>query len=177
MKQTIIIAMLAICMCFSGCADPIEEGTELLRGEQYEEAREQFEKAITKDRNLGEAYLGLGVCCWEEGSYGEALTAFLQALENGAQKSASLYQLMGQCEEKLNHLGNAAIYFEQGQTFADASDELKQEMAWNEIAIYEEMGRYEDAKIKLETYISNYPEDEDAVKEWEFLMTQSPKAE
>lgn len=177
MKHIIVMIMLAVCLLFAGCKDPIEEGMEFLQEEQYEEAQSQFEQGIEKGKNLGEAYLGLGICYWEEEEYQAALETFKLAVENGVEKTAALYQLMGQCELKLSHPGNAAIYFEQGQECADVSEELKQEMAWNEIAAYERMQRYEDAKAKLEIYMDNYPEDELAAKEWEFLVTQSPKAE
>lgn len=174
MKKYIIICMLAFCMLFTGCADPVEEGTGFLEEGKYKEAREKFEIAIEKEKNLGEAYLGLGICCWETGEYQAAQSMFESAMENGIAPSAVLYHMMGQCEMKLEHPGKAVYYFEQGQTFSDGSSELKQEMAFNEIVAYEKLKMYNEAKTKLEIYINNYPDDEVAAKELEFLNTQAP---
>ena len=41
----------------------------------------------------------------------------------------------------------------------------------------EELKMYDEAKAKLEIYVSNYPDDAAAVKELEFLNTQAPEAE
>lgn len=175
MRKYMITLMLAFCMLFTGCADPVEEGTALLEEGNYEEARDQFETAIEKGKNLGEAYLGLGICYWEEGDYEAAQPTFEMALENGVQPSAVLYNMLGQCEVKMECSEKAASYFAQGQTCADASSELKQEMAFNEIVAYEALQRYDEAKAKLEIYVKNYPEDAVAAKELEFLNTQAPK--
>lgn len=177
MRKYIITIMLAICMLFAGCADPVEDGTALLEEGKYEEAQDEFEAAIEKGKNLGEAYLGLGICYFEAEDYEAAQITFGLAIENGAEENAALYNLLGQCERKMNCPEKAVYYFAQGQLFSDVSSELKQEMAFNEIVAYEELKMYDEAKAKLENYVSNYPDDAAAVKELEFLNTQAPKAE
>lgn len=177
MRKYIIILMLTFCMLFTGCVDPVEDGTALLNEGKYEEAREKFETAVEKEKNLGEAYLGLGICYWEAEDYQAAKSAFGMALEHGTQPGAVLYNMLGQCEMKLECPEKAVYYFEQGQTFSDGNSELKQEMAFNEIVAYEALKLYDEAKAKLEIYVSNYPDDEAAVKELEFLNTQAPAAE
>ena len=177
MRKYIIAMMLSICVLFSGCADPIEDGAVFLEEGKYEEAQDQFELAIEKGKNLGEAYLGLGICYWEAGDYKAAQPTFGMALENGAEASGVLYNMLGHCEMNMDCPEKAVYYFEQGQTFSDISPELKQEMAFNEVVAYEEMKMYDEAKAKLEIYVSNYPDDAVAAKELEFLTTQAPGAE
>lgn len=177
MKKYGIVLLLAACMSLAGCADPVAEGTELLEEGMYEEAAEQFEEAVEKEKQLGEAYLGLGICSYEASDYDQAKSMFEQARDHGAQASGTLYNLMGQCEMQLGDYENAAYYFENGQTFSDISDEVKQEMAFNEISAYEKIGEYAKAKEKLEIYVNNYPADETAAKELEFLTTQVKEAE
>ena len=49
---------------------------------------------------------------------------------------------------------------------------MKQEMRFNEIAAYEKTGDYESARTKLKEYVEDYPDDERAAKEAEFLETR-----
>lgn len=177
MKRYLIGILAAMCILFGGCANAVEDGTVLLEEGKYEEAQDMFETAIEKGKNLGEAYLGLAICYWEAGDYEAAQPTFGMALENGAQPSAVLYNMLGQCEMKMDCPEKAVYYFEQGQTFSDASAELLQEMAFNEIIAYEELKMYNEAKAKLEIYVSNYPDDAAAAKELEFLNTQAPETE
>lgn len=177
MRKFIVTIVLCFCMLFAGCADSVKDGTALLEEGKYEEAKEKFEKAIEKEKQLGEAYLGLGICSWEAGDYESAKKSLGAALENDAEENGTLYNLLGQCEMKMDCPEKAVYYFAQGQAFSDGSNELKQEMAFNEIVAYEALRMYDEAKAKLEIYVSNYPDDEAAAKELEFLNTQAPVAE
>lgn len=177
MRRYIIVMLLVLNTLFAGCADPVEDGSTFLEERNYEEAKKAFETAIEKGKNLEEAYLGLGICYLENEDYESAQENFGLALENGAEESGVLYNLLGRCEMKMECPEKAVYYFAQGQTFFDVSSELKQEMAFNEIAAYEELKMYDEAKVRLEIYVSNYPDDEAAAKELEFLNTQAPASE
>lgn len=174
-RKTRILAVLlaAACIGLTGCADAVKDGTELLKEEKYTEAAENFQKAIDKEKNLGEAYRGLGICYWEQEEYEKAAEAFEQALDNGTEKTATIYNMLGICEMKMESYKKAVFYFQNGQMKEDASAELMQEMAFNEIAAYEADGDYSSAKQKLEGYVERYPDDEAAAKELEFLKTQT----
>ena len=175
MKKYIVMAIMVLCSFLVGCSDPVEKGTLLLEEGNYEEAQTMFEQAIEKGKNLGEAYLGLGICYWEAEDYEAAQKTIGMALENGAEPSGVLYNILGHCEMQMNCPEKAVYYFEQGQTYEDVSAELKQEMAFNEIVAYETLKMYSEAKAKLEIYVSNYPDDAVAAKELEFLNTQAPE--
>ena len=92
--------------------------------------------------------------------------------KSGGDKTPEIYNLMGNCCMKLDQAKQALNYYRLGLEEEDASDELKQEMRLNEIAAYEMSGDMESAKSKLKSYIQDYPDDERAAKEAEFLETR-----
>lgn len=175
MKKRWFGMLLLCCLLTAGCANAVEEGATLLEEGKIEEAQEQFEKSIEKEKNLGEAYRGLAICYWEKEDYSKALPAFEKALDNEAEETATIYNMMGISALKVKDTRKAATYFAKGQEQADADGELLQEMAFNEIVAYEQLGEYGEAKHKLELYVSAYPDDEKAAKELEFLNTQAPE--
>ncbi|MCI8639043.1 MAG: tetratricopeptide repeat protein [Coprococcus sp.] len=170
--------MLALFMIllFCGCKkeDKVADGAALLGQGQYTEAQEKFQEAVDEGENLGEAYRGIGLCLWEQEDYEGAAVSFGAALDNGAEETATIYNLLGICEMKLGRAERAAYYFGNGRVFPDAEMELLKEMAFNEIAAYEEMGDYLTARDKLEEYVQKYPDDARAAKELDFLKTQAP---
>lgn len=172
-RNSMIIGTVAAACVLGGCANAVEDGAGLLQEGKYEEALEMFETSVEKGKDLGEAYRGIGICHWEQESYQEAEDAFEKALEHGTEATAELYNMMGICEMKEGSMTKAAYYFENGQKKEEVSEELMQEMAFNEIAALEASGDYEAAKYKLERYVGTYPEDERAAKELEFLRTQT----
>lgn len=174
-KRIFAALLLAVCIGLTGCTDAVEEGAGLLEEGKYTEAAENFQKSVEEGKNLGEAYRGLGICYWEQEEYEKASEAFENALDHGTEKTATIYNMLGICEMKLESYKKAAFYFQNGQMKEDAGEELKQEMAFNEIAAYEADGDYTKALQGLEKYVIKYPEDEKAAKELEFLKTQAPK--
>lgn len=174
-RQIFAVLLTAACIGFTGCADAVEDGTELLKAEKYTEAAEQFQKAADEDKNSGEAYRGLGICYFEQGDYEKASEAFESALSHGTEKTATIYNLLGICEMKMESYKKAVFYFQNGMMKEGAKEELIQEMAFNEIAAYEADGDYTAALQKLTQYVAKYPEDEKAAKELEFLKTQAPE--
>ena len=67
---------------------------------------------------------------------------------------------------------SALNYFNLGIDIEGNSEELNQEMRFNVIAAYEQSGDWESAKVKLTEYLEDYPDDEAAQKEMEFLNTR-----
>lgn len=175
MKKRWLGMLILCCLLFAGCANAVEDGTAFLEEGKMEEAQEKFEASIEKEKDLGEAYRGLGICYWEKEDYTKALSAFEKALENDTEETATLYNMLGICALKTNNAKTAVSYFAKGQEQSDAEGELLQEIAFNEIVAYEQLGQYSEAKQKLELYTSAYPDDEAAAKELEFLNTQAPE--
>ena len=50
--------------------------------------------------------------------------------------------------------------------------ESLQELLSYEIAVYEQMGDFATAKVKMESYLESYPDDESAAREYVFLKTR-----
>lgn len=156
-----------------GChGNSAKKGVEYLEAGQYEEAAEAFEEAVEAGGNIGDAYRGIGIARWEQEDYEGAKEAFLEALENEAQMTGTLYNFIGNCELKLGNPVSAQNFFRLGIGIEDNSAEMEQEMRYNMIVAYEQAGDWESAKVELDKYIAEYPDDETAQKEREFLETR-----
>jgi len=49
---------------------------------------------------------------------------------------------------------------------------IMQILAFNEIVTYEYMGEYKKAAVLLDSYLKMYPDDENAKREQQFLLTR-----
>lgn len=173
MKVKAVITAVALAAFFlMGCSSASEKGLEHLQEEEYDQAIEEFQKAVDRDDNPGDAYRGIGIAKWELEDYEGAREAFMSALENGAQKTGTLYNFIGCCSLRLGDASSAVNYFNLGISQEDISAELKQEMKFNVIAAYEQMEDWESARAKLQEYLEEYPDDEAAQKEMAFLETR-----
>ena len=64
----------------------------------------------------------------------------------------------------------ALVTLESG--IAQGEGESLKELLGNEIAVYEQKGDFETAKLKMESYLERYPDDEKAQREYIFLKTR-----
>lgn len=176
-KKVIIGILVAFCMTVTGCAGSVKKGTKYLEEKDYKNAEVEFQEAIDKKKNLGEAYRGLGLCYWEQKKYEKAEDALEKALKNGTKETATLYNILGICDLELDKPEKAVYYFENGQQLSDAGKDLLKEMSYNLVVAYEKAGDYQTAKEKLESYLQANPDDEKALKEQEFLNTQVSEGE
>ena len=71
-KKVIIGILVALCMTVTGCAGSVKKGTKYLEEKDYKNAEVEFQDAVDKKKNLGEAYRGLGLCYWEQKKYEKA---------------------------------------------------------------------------------------------------------
>lgn len=168
-----ILIVLLAGMILTGCGRyEYREGIDKLKNGEYESAIEQFEKAIKEERNVGDSYRGIGIAKWETEDYEGAVTAFEKALDNGSEETGTIYNFLGACKMKLGDSSAAIDYYKQGLKEEDTTDEMAQEMRFNMIASYEALGDWESARAELAQYIIDYPDDEQAAKEAEFLETR-----
>ena len=149
----------------TACGNPSQKGVEYLEDGKYDQAIEQFEQAVDKKKNVGDAYRGIGIAKWEKKD-------FEKALENDAEKTGTIYNMIGNCDLKLGEAKEALNYYNLGLAQEDSGKKMKKEMQYNIIVAYEQMEDWESAKVKLEEYLENYPNDKSAKKEAEFLKTR-----
>lgn len=172
MKRVRMGLILLTAVLLGGCASNIKDGITYLEEENYEAAVECFEKDIVEKKNLDDAYRGIGIAQYELGDYSAAIEAFENALENETEKTATIYNLMGASCLQLNEYEEALEFYAQALKLKDCTEEMKQEILFNEIAIYQELGDWNTVKEKVSTYVENYPDDERMDKTVEFLETR-----
>lgn len=172
MKKFRWILLLAISIMLLGCASNIKTGITYLEEENYEEAIACFEKEITEKKNLGEAYRGLGIAKYELGEYEAAVDAFKNALENKTEATATIYSLMAASYLQMEDYESALDYYNDALEMKDCKEEMKKEILYNEIAIYQELGVWDTLKEKVAAYVESYPEDDRMEKTLEFLETR-----
>lgn len=172
MKKWILAVVLAGVFVFTGCTNNVKSGVEALEAGNYEEAKSAFGQEIEKGKHLDEAYRGLGIACFELEEYEDALEAFELAVENEAEGTAVLYSMMGACYMEAGEYEKALDVYTKALSMEDITDEIKQEVQYNLIAVYENMADWDAAKEQMESYKKAYPEDDRIEKEADFLETR-----
>lgn len=171
MKRIISILLLAACILM-GCASNTKDGVAFLEEGKYEEAIVCFEKDLEEEKNLDEAYRGMGIAYFEMENYQSAVEAFENALKNEAKENATIYSFLGAGYMQLDHYEKSLEYYSEALNQEDCTQEMKQEILFNEIAIYQEMGDWDIVKEKVASYVENYPDDTRMDKTVEFLETR-----
>lgn len=167
-----LLAILSAGLLLTACGNPSKKGVEYLEKGEYEQAIDQFEQAVEKNKNVGDAYRGIGIAKWEQKDYKGARNAFKKALDNDAEKTGTIYNLIGNCDLKLGKAKEALNYYNLGLEQDDVSKKMKKEMQYNSIVAYEKIGDLESAEVKLKEYLKSYPNDKAAKKEAKFLKTR-----
>ena len=170
-KLTILIMILVMSAMITGCS-PYNAGIKNLEKGEYFAAIDSFNEAIEKEKNLADSYRGLGIALWETEDYQGAYDAMTIALEQGTKENATIHSIMGNCAMQTGDYEKAAEHYEAALSMEDISEELKKETRYNLIAAYEYAGNVDKAKEKLEEYIADYPEDESALREADFLESR-----
>lgn len=175
----ILAAVVAAGMA-GGCSNLQKSGVSALENGDYETALADFQELAEDGGNdAAEGYRGLGMTYYEMEDYEKALESFRQAAELGAEQTMQMYNLMGICAMQTGDYASALEYIQSGIALlstsggADQADAgLVQEMKYNEIVCYERQAAWSDAKQKVKEYLEEYPDDEAAKKEAEFLETR-----
>lgn len=112
---------------------------------------------------LGKTYEKLGDSNYAGGLYNK----FIE--ENGA--DAVIYNQLGLCKLATSEYEAALSAFENGlQT--EGANAILQELKYNQAVAYEYLSDFEKAAALMRDYLSNYPDDEKANREYEFLKTR-----
>ena len=125
-----------------------ETGLENLKKQEYTQAIENFQNAISEGGHGVQSWRGIGIVKWEQKDYKGARNAFRKALDNNAEKTGTIYNLIGNCDLKLGKAKEALNYYNLGLEQDDVSKKMKKEMKYNIIVAYEKMEDWESAEVK-----------------------------
>lgn len=167
-----IVGLTVLLLLLTGCAGNIKDGVTYLEEGKYEKAAEAFQKDVDKERNLDEAYRGLGIAYFEMEDYEGAVEAFELALKNETEETAVFCSFLGASYLEAEEYDKALDAYERGLASEDLTEELEQEIQFNLIAVYENMGNWDAAKKQMDKYVEKYPDDTRVEKEAEFLETR-----
>lgn len=134
---------------------------------EYQKAYLALEEA--KDKGGVDSYLYLGRAYEATGDYNYASNVYNSYLSK-YDGDAEIYNQLGLCELKKGEYQNALDAFQAGMQLEN--NQLLQSLAFNEIVAYEYLGEYEQAFALLTNYMRNYPDDDQARRELEFLSTR-----
>lgn len=133
----------------------------------YESARNNLEEARLDSKDvtiiimLGKTYEALG-----DSNYAASIYAgYLKETEN-----AVIYNRLGVCRLELEDYQSALEAFQAGIKLNDTT--MMQTLSYNEIVAYEYLQQYNQAIVSMEAYLKKYPDDEKALREYEFLKTR-----
>ncbi len=117
-----------------------------------------------------EAYYYIGEIYRIQKDYEKAAYYYDIYINRGELSSSNVFNQIAICRMKLGNYEDALNYLEQGLSYNYAG--TLQVLKKNEIIVYEYLGRYEEAKEKMDEYLISYPEDSDASREMQFIETR-----
>ena len=143
-----------------------DKGRMLYHVGKYNEAVSALEKLDKK--KYADASLYLGMSYEAMGDYNYAASVYNSGMENST--NPALYNQLGLCQMKRGAYAEALAAFQAGLQCEDAS--LQQSLRFNEAIAYEYLSDFEKAGELLSAYLKDYPNDEAAQREYEFLKTR-----
>ena len=133
----------------------------------YENARTYLEKS--RDSGNPDTALFLGRTYEQLGDYNYASSVYTSYL-TGNTSNAEIHNQLGLCRMHQGMYEDALSSFENGLQAEDSG--CRQELMFNAVCALEYLGRFEEARQRLEEYLSLYPEDETANREYVFLKSR-----
>lgn len=134
----------------------------------YENACVYLDNA-NKTNSSQEVVLALGQAYEATGDINFAASIYTNYLANYGD-NAKIYNQLGICKLAVGDYEAAKTAFESGIALNDM--DIMQTLKYNEIVAYEYLGDFKKACVLMETYLMTYPDDEAALREYEFLKTR-----
>ncbi|MBQ0043209.1 MAG: tetratricopeptide repeat protein [Lachnospiraceae bacterium] len=134
----------------------------------YENACSYLDNA-NKNNSSEEVVLALGQSYEATGDINFAASIYTNYLSSNGD-SASIYNQLGLCRLATGDYDAALSSIESGIAMNDA--DVMQTLKYNEIICYEYLGDFTKAKVLMESYLVVYPDDETALREYDFLATR-----
>ncbi|MCM1257918.1 MAG: tetratricopeptide repeat protein [Roseburia sp.] len=140
------------------------KGQFYLLKEDLSSAQEQLKKAVDKGDIEGNLYLAQ---VYERQGKTEEASECINAYVEEYPESSVAYNQKGLEQMEAGNYETALELFGEGLSQQKVTN--ARELRSNQIAAYEYSGEYEKAKEAMESYLEDYPEDEDAKREYFFL--------
>ncbi len=134
---------------------------------EYENAVTELKAALEK--KSVEANLYLAQLSDAQGD-AEASTAYYQAYLDSGEADSVVMEALGKAELDKGNYADAIQYFKSGLEMEEV--ENQRELMQNLIIAYERSQDFSSAKITMEQYLEQYPDDEAALREYTFLSTR-----
>ena len=81
-----------------------------------------------------------------------------------------LFNRLGMCKLQSMDAKGALECFEKALALEDAS--MTQVLKFNQIVAYEYLGEFDQANVLMRSYLQIYPDDQEALREYEFLRSR-----
>lgn len=133
----------------------------------YESSVKNLKKAVDKKEEKANYYLGQTYLLMDDKENAKA--SYKAYIDSGNADSYDLNSI-GQAQMDDGQYETAVTYFEAALELEEVPN--KQTVMKNLIIAYEYSGDFQKAKIKMKEYLDKYPDDEDAIREKEFLETR-----
>lgn len=136
--------------------------------EDYTNAKKYLEGAV--DEGNSEAVYWEAELYWQMGNTDYAMTLYQSYLQGESPVHQEAYVKVASWQIDQEDYDGALSTLEAGISKGEGA--ALQELLGNEIAVYEQKGDFETARLKMESYLERYPEDEKAQREYIFLKTR-----
>lgn len=151
---------------------PIKKGTEYLEAGNYAQAIEEFTNGLSDIDYIAESYKGIGIAYYEMGQYKDAVDNLENAIQKGQTSLGTTYYLLGISYMEIGDYEKALKNISAALTKTDNSEELVQELRYNEVLCMELTSDWDGAKAKATSYLQSYPDDVNMQEEYKFLSTR-----
>ncbi len=135
--------------------------------EDYENARNYLE--TMQGEKDSETTLLLGQTYEKLGDYNYAASIYSNYLADNHQDVTILNRL-GMCRLQAGDANAALECFREALELGDPS--MSQVLKFNEIVAYEYLGEFDQANVLMRSYLTSYPDDQEALREYEFLKSR-----
>ena len=180
----IIFAAIFVYRKFNANQIKYNRAVKYMQKGNYQKAENNLKFVVSHANNskkntllLIDSYYLLGECYDKLNEDKKADEAYQHAIEEDTKErsfgriiTGTDYLRRGLAYIRLKEYNLAVDAFELGLEIANISCE--QELLYNQVAAYEYLNDWANAKLKMEEYIEKYPDDENALNEWKFLKTR-----
>lgn len=136
--------------------------------EDYNSARDCLERAKDAGGAQAALYLGRAYEALGDDNYAASIYSGFLAKDTG---QPQIYNQLGLCRLSAGEYQEALEAFQAGLAI-EGDNTCLQSLSYNEIVTYEHLGQFKKAAVLMEGYLKNYPDDESAKREYEFLKTR-----